>query len=540
MSNMTPQIDAVIAKALQADTDRRVGDAINILRDASGKFPNNDKVLFHLGRMYEKAKAWGPAVSMYQRVAEHHEKLPPDVALGMARSLLGLKRNDRALKIFEALSVRTPKSKDVLIGLATCKRHLKELDAAESLAKEALAIDPKFLAATHELAEILIAKNDPDAALALLEKNVFREDAHGDSIDLWVAELRKKKREIYLQEKLEWLTKKFPKKVEFVFAYGLTANRAGELTIARPALERANELAPNNSKILYELGIVERIAGNIERSNDLISRSLVLRPDFPSGLRTLGVDHKYVYGDDEFKRVNKVAASMTEMSQEDQIQMHYALAKAFDDTGELDAAFPHYGIGGEKKRKIETYNEKSDARMFQIMEKVVTREFFESNTEPRLRQRRTGVHPRHAAIRDVADLEQILSSHPDTFGAGELKFMTGMIENISVGPRGCASRDRRLVFDTTKTRRGKCAANATSTSSQAGAQGLQAHRRQDAGQLQFRRPDPHDAAATPRSSTAGATRWRRACRATGSTSPKVTSGLTTCASSAGTTSATGA
>jgi tetratricopeptide (TPR) repeat protein len=363
----------------------------------------------------------------------------------MARCLLATKRTDRAQKLFELLSQRAAKNKEVLLGLAACKRHARDLDAAEKLAREALAMDPAFPPATHEIAEILVARNEFDEALPLIEKNVFREDAHPDSIDLWVAELRKRKRETYLQQKLEWLVGKFPKKVEFVFAYGLTANRAGELTLARPALERANELAPNNSKILYELGIVERVAGNIERSNDLIRQSLVLRPDFPAGIRTLGVDHKYAYGDDEFKRLNKVAAGLTDMSSEDQVQIHYALGKAFDDVGEYDAAFAHYGIGGGKKRKLETYNEKSNARMFQIMEKLVNRDFFATNKQ-RGCDSDVPVFILGMPRSGTSLLEQILSSHPDTFGAGELKIMTGVIENIAIGETRLRLNDVEAAF----------------------------------------------------------------------------------------------
>ena len=445
LCDMTTESDALIAQALKAEQERRVGDAIALLRDGSRKFPGNDKILFHQARLFEKVKNYNNALALYQRIAERHEKLPPDVALGMARCLLATKRTDRAQKLFELLSARAAKNKEVLVGLAACKRLVRDLDAAEVLAKEALAMDPAFLPATHEMAEILLAKDRFDEALALLEKNVFREDAHPDSIDLWIGQLRSKKRETYLQQQLEALVKKFPNKVEFVFAYGLTSNRAGELTLARPALERANELAPNNAKILYELGIVERIAGNIGKSQELLRQSLVLRPDFPAGLRTLGVDHKYAYGDEEFKRINKVAAGLTEMTPEDQVQMHFALAKAFDDTGELDAAFAHFGIGGAKKRKIEAYNEKSNAKLFQIMEKLVNKEFIATNTDPGcdsdvpvfiLGMPRSG----------TSLLEQILSSHPDTFGAGELKIMTGVIENIAVGPTRLRLNDVEAAF----------------------------------------------------------------------------------------------
>jgi len=443
---MASEIEILIAEALQVEKKEGIGPALAKLREAAKKNPNDQKIIFYTASLLEKSKNYPAALAHYQRIAEmHEEKLPPDVALGMARCFLALKRTNHAQKLFDLLNEKAPKNKEVLVGLAGCKRLQKDLEAAEKLVREALQMDPAFMPARHELAEVLFGQNKFDEALAVLEKNVFREDLYGDSLDLWMLKLRDSKREKYLQDRLENLTKKYPKKVEFIFAYGVVANRAGEITLALPALKRANELLPNNSKILYELGVLERINGNIKESQELIRQSLKLRPDFPAGLRTYGVDHKYAYGDEEFRRLNRVVATLAEMSDEDQVQMHYALGKAFDDVGDLDAAFAHYGVGGAKKRRMETYNEKSSARLFQIMERVVNKAFFESNAEKGydsdvpvfiLGMPRSG----------TSLLEQILSSHPDVFGAGELKIMTGVIENISVGQTRLRLNDVEPAF----------------------------------------------------------------------------------------------
>ncbi len=442
---MTAQTDALIAQALQTEKKEGIGAALAKLREAGKQHPNDQKILFHTAHMFEKSKQYLPALGYYQRIAERHEKIPPDVALGMARCLLATKRSDRAQKLFDLLNEKAPKNKEVLIGLAGCKRHQKDLEGAEVLVRQALEMDPAFMPAKHELAEVLFAQKKFDEALAVVEQNVFREDLYGDSLDLWMLKLWDNKREKYMQDQLESLVKKYPKKVEFIFAYGVVANRAGEITLALPALEKANALLPNNAKILYEMGVVERISGNIEKSQDLIRRSLTLRPDFPAGLRTYGVDHKYEYGDEEFKRINKAAANLTEMSPEDQVQMHYGLAKAFDDVGELDAAYANYGIGGAKKRKVEVYNEKNNAKLFQIMAKVLNKDFFAAPREPGcdsdvpvfiLGMPRSG----------TSLIEQILSSHPDIFGAGELKIMTSVLENISVGPTRLRMNDVEPAF----------------------------------------------------------------------------------------------
>lgn len=426
-------IETLIAKAKETEKDAGIGAALTELREAARKHPQDQKILFQIAVLLEKAKQFPAALGNYQRIAGQHEKLPPDVALGMARCLLASKRTERARALFEALDKKAPKqNKEVLVGLAGCSRHQKDLVAAENLVRAALKLDADFKPACHELAEILIANNDDEQALQLLEKNISRRDLHGDSLDLWMSRLKEMKREKYLQEKLAELCATFPDKVEFVFGYGISCHRAGEISLARPALEKADKLLPNNSKILYEMGIVERTYGNIEKSQKLIKQSLNLRPDFPAGLRTYGVDHKYTYGDEEFRRLNKVAANLTDMIEEDQVQMQYALAKAFDDVGELEAAFAHYAISGAKKRKQDTYNEKNNIKLFDILKKLLNRNFFDI---PREKGCLSDVPvfilgmPRSG----TSLLEQILSSHPDIFGAGELKLMTGVLENISVG-----------------------------------------------------------------------------------------------------------
>ena len=443
MTDNTP--DTFIAQALEIEKKDGIGPALARLREAAKLYPQDQRIIFHSGALLEKSKQFQPALAQYQRIAERHEKLPPDVALGMARSLLALKRVDRAQKLFELLSEKTPKNKEVFVGLAGCSRLRKDLAAAEAAVRDALALDPGFMPAIHELAAILFERNRFDEALAEVEKNVLREDMYGDSLDLWMIKLKDNKREKYMQDQLEALMKRFPKKVEFTFAYGVAANRAGEITLALPALNKANELLPNNPKILYELGVVERVSGNIERAQSLIQQSLTLRPDFPAGLRTYGVDHKYTYGDDQFKRLNKAAATLAEMSTEEQVQMQYAMAKAFEDVGEYDAAFAHYGVAGAKKKRIEPYNEKSNAQLFQIMSKIVNKQFFSAPRQPGfdsdipvfiLGMPRSG----------TSLIEQILSSHPDIFGAGELKIMTGVLENISVGPTRLRMNDVQAAF----------------------------------------------------------------------------------------------
>src|SRR3546814_6419699 len=160
------------------------------------------------------------------------------------------------------------------------------------------------------------------------------------------------------------------------------------------------------------------MAGNIERSQELIGRSLAVKPDQPAALRTFGTDYKYSYGDPVFTRPNVVASGLAEAAPLDQVQLHYALAKAYDDVNELETAYRHYAIAGAKKRKLEKYNERVASRMFELMPKAVNAKMLERSRQPGC-ESELPVFILGMPRSGTSLMEQILSSHPDVFGAGE-------------------------------------------------------------------------------------------------------------------------
>ena len=351
-----------------------------------------------------------------------------------------------ASKLLEELRRLAPEYPAVLTGLATCRRHSGKIEEAEHLVSIALKREPENKLAIHELAQIQIERKEIDAAIKTLERNFRSPDLYGDSIDLWLETLHKANRNRYAQDTLEELMTAHPSAVELVFGYAVLAHQAGEITLARPAYTKALELSPNNYRILYELGVLERTAGNLELSQELIARALELKPDNPAALRTYYSDMKLAYGDENFKRLNYAAAMLADFSKLEQIHLHYALAKAYDDVDELDTSFRHYGLAGQKKRKLETYSDREAAKMSKIIRQVITKE--------RLGQTRQEGYRSDVPVfvlgmprSGTSLIEQILSAHPDIFGAGELKILTGVLENIPVALNRLNMSEKDPVFE---------------------------------------------------------------------------------------------
>lgn len=437
----------IIEASRTLEAAQRYNDALRHIQQARKQAPLDRALAIRHGQLLEAMKRVPEALGLYKQLLDARpQQQEGALVLGMARCLLKSSRYEQAAGLFVQLREKQPVAPEVLTGLASCRRHKGALGEAEALVKGVLEMQPDFKLALHELAEIQIANKDDEAAIRTLERNVLRADLYGDSIDLWLSTLRRLKRERYTQERLEEMVAKFPEKVEFVFALGVQAHRQGEISIARPALEKSNELSPNNYRILHEWGVMERIAGNIEKSQELLAQSLVLHPEQPAALRTFGSEHKYTYGDPEFTRLNYAAARLADVEPTEQIHLHYALAKAYEDVSELDSAFRHYEIGGIKKRRLEHYDERGSARLFNLMPKIVN-------------ARTMKVAPQDGFDSDVpvfilgmprsgtSLLEQILSSHPDIFGAGELKILGPVIDNIHFGQHRINLNEPEAFFD---------------------------------------------------------------------------------------------
>ena len=98
----------------------------------------------------------------------------------------------------------------------------------------------------------------------------------------------------------------------------------------------------------------------------------------------------------------------------------------------MDSAFRHYEIGGHKKRRLEPYDERNAVRMFNLMPKVANAKTCALAPQPGCASE-VPVFILGMPRSGTSLLEQILSSHPDIYGAGELKILGSVLDNIQYG-----------------------------------------------------------------------------------------------------------
>src|SRR5262249_10200860 len=144
---------------------------------------------------------------------------------------------------------------------------------------------------------------------------------------------------------------------------------------------------------------------------------------------------RFVAGDPRLAELEEMAKDSTSRPAGDQIELHFALGKAYDDMGRSAEAFGHWLAGNTLKRRQIVYDEATTLAEMDQVRAVYTSEFIQAA--------QGSGHPSSVPIFIIGMprsgttlIEQILASHPGVFGAGELHDLSTSIESTLRGASG--------------------------------------------------------------------------------------------------------
>ena len=136
---------------------------------------------------------------------------------------------------------------------------------------------------------------------------------------------------------------------------------------------------------------------------------------------------RFAAGDAHLTALEKLIADSATLSVDDRIELHLALAKAYEDLGRHAEAFSQWLDGNALKRQQITYDEAATLGALDRIQEVFTSEL--------IRRWQNVGHPSPVPVFIVGMprsgstlVEQILASHPQVFGGGELKYFEAAVQ----------------------------------------------------------------------------------------------------------------
>lgn len=430
---LTPEeIHTRSAQAEEAFKNQDYSQSVSLLTGITQANPDYAPAYLKLGYIWMRTDTPHKALPYLNKAIE----LAPDdaanwSALGYYYQKVGAL--PEAIHTFGKSLELSGENEPILYELFKIHKELKYNDKAISLMQKLLQINPDAVHYRWEYGQLLEGKKSLSEALEeyTLIINSANTNIPVDAIKRWYALMLTHKRH---DEAHRWFYTQIqnnPGNAVLKWLYGKSFADKFQYDDALSMMMEAQRLDPTNAEFYYSIATIYYILGDKNNALDYYDKVLAINPLHSVALRSKGIMHQYVYGDEAFGQLNFAAAYLPEMSVSEKTQLHYALGKAYDDVKEYATAFEHYKRGGIFHADGNQEEYKSLLMISKAMQEVMTSDAFAGcDAHGCLSKKPIFVlgMPRSGTTL----IEQVLSSLDGVYGAGELSFATDVLNEAEI------------------------------------------------------------------------------------------------------------
>ena len=197
-----------------------------------------------------------------------------------------------------------------------------------------------------------------------------------------------------------------------------------QLSEAIKLYEIADKLTPNNYIILYALALSHRGLGNFDKAIKYAKKVKLINPKYTRA--DLLISRCLTYDDQNWHYKELIKhTSNRELKNNEDIELCFSLSKAFEDINEIDNGFKFLKIGNDLRKKKSRYDINDDLGLIKTIKEL----FKDLNLEDFSTSKTDKIIFVLGMPRSGTSLvEQIISSHSNVFGGGELPYMDLLIK----------------------------------------------------------------------------------------------------------------
>lgn len=358
-----------------------ISKAVQLVPGFAAAHSNLGNALMAAGRPDEAIASYRRAVALDPGFAVAHSNL--------GRALHAAGDFAEALKSCQAAATLDPALAQPHHIAAIVLRSLGKFTEAEAACRAALTRKPDDPAILRDHAGLLAELDRPVEALAILDR----------------------------------LLANHPDDATSQMARAAILYRMGEMPGAEAAYRRAATLAPTNAQAWNGLGRAERAQGRFADAETSFRRALAMAPDLADAHRNLGLIGRMAGDQAEMDRLAAMIERPETLDQ-DRVVAGFALGKLLDDADRFDDAFVRYQAANRLHRDIQAAAGKhfDGASLTAQVERITA-----ANPAARLAALAGSDHSELPVFivgmprSGTSLVEQIAASHPQVFGAGELK-----------------------------------------------------------------------------------------------------------------------
>ncbi len=384
--------------------------------------PENPQALLNFANSERALGNSKKAEEIYRKLTN----IKPDYAqahFNLAMALIDQVKYDEAITSLKYAVSFDKNNVEFLSNLAVALSETNNLLEAEKMAQRAIKVSPESAEAHIDLADILFKMDKLADAEALFEKAI--ELAPPTSrVYLKFANVLEKLNRIddaleYVDKALE-INKDSP---EIYHRKAMILYMANIMDDALELLEKALKIKPDFAAAIATKSEILQSLNRKDEAIDCARKAIEINPNLPYLYYTLSKLKKFKADDPEFKQMKELQDKISKHGEQQAVGLNFALFKAYEDIKDYKNSFQYLKKGNDIKFSSVPFSPKEQRTGFKNIEVIWT---------PKNLQRFKGT-----GIKDETPIfivgmprsgttltEQIISSHPDVFGAGELHHLS--------------------------------------------------------------------------------------------------------------------
>jgi tetratricopeptide (TPR) repeat protein len=393
-------------------------EAASACRQAIGIKPDYVAAHLNLGGALEKLGKLDEAVSAYRRAISIRPDYPnAHFNLGVVLEKMG--KLDAAVAAYRRATNIKPDHADAYCNLGVTLRKLCKFDEAVTACRQAVSIKPTHADAHCNLGVALQEQGKLDEAVAAFRQAISIKPGHADAHYNLGLTLQKQSKSDEAVAAYRQAISVNPDHADAHCNLGVALQELGKSEDAIAAYRRAFSIQPDHANAYSNLGVALQELGKIDDARNAFEKAIELMPRNARAYRLLGDVKRFRADDPHLAAMQELTREMPMHSPEESIELNFALSKAYADLGDHERSFRHLLEANALHRSRIVYDERATLTLFDRIRSVFTASL--------IREKGGFGHPSAVPVFIIGMprsgttlVEQILASHPQVCGAGEL------------------------------------------------------------------------------------------------------------------------
>jgi tetratricopeptide (TPR) repeat protein len=409
----------------------RLEEAIEAYKKAIELRPDYAEANNNIGVALQAQNRPEEAIEAYKKAIE----LRPDDAntyYNMGIALQAQNKLEEAIEAYKKAIVIMPDDANTYYNMGIALQAQNKLEEAIEAYKKAIAIKPDDANTYYNMGIAFKEQGKLEEAVEAQSKAIELRPDYAEAYNNMGIVLQEQGK---LDEAVEVQSKAIELRPDYAEVYnnmGTIFQGQGKLEEAVEAYNKALTIKPDYAEVYNNMGTTLQEQGKLEEANEAYNKALTIKPDYAEANRHLSLVTKY---NSDNTQINEVKALLqrSDLSSSDRCHLLYTYAKMQEDLGNLSDAFDSYVAGGDLRQKLLAYEFSKDEYMFGQIKK----------TAPRLKDSSISLSDkviRHTPIfilgmprSGTTLVEQVVSSHTQVTGAGELDYTTRFGIDLAIG-----------------------------------------------------------------------------------------------------------